>query len=256
MVQAIHGVNKYPSRLYLSHYSLAIQLIIINLFTAIISLTFLIFFNYFLLTNNQKIEIKIDQITTQTNDIRKYLQKNAVIRIPQFNEENCERLNNLEDQSNSNFSCGEKVLSKPLLDPSATQDYLIDNFLNQNNHIRVYDINLIQYADTESLYSDDEVVEIAIQKSQVNVNNQTIPENSNIYKKYKKKYFILFNKLQLYFDSKELLKKTKMSNISIKKINNKKYRLLVGPFKNFSALKTTYISLNNLGFENLNIYTE
>ena len=54
----------------------------------------------------------------------------------------------------------------------------------------------------------------------------------------------------------ELLKKTKMSNISIKKINNKKYRLLVGPFKNFNALKTTYISLNNLGFENLNIYTE
>ena len=47
-----------------------------------------------------------------------------------------------------------------------------------------------------------------------------------------------------------------MSNISVKKINNKKYRLLVGPFKNFNALKTTYISLNNLGFENLNIYTE
>ena len=55
---------------------------------------------------------------------------------------------------------------------------------------------------------------------------------------------------------KELLEKTKMSNMSVKKINNKKYRLLVGPFKNFNALKTTYISLNNLGFENLNIYTE
>ena len=55
---------------------------------------------------------------------------------------------------------------------------------------------------------------------------------------------------------KELLEKTKMINMSVKKINNKKYRLLVGPFKNFNALKTTYISLNNLGFENLNIYTE
>ena len=54
----------------------------------------------------------------------------------------------------------------------------------------------------------------------------------------------------------DLVKKTKMNNISVKKINNKKYRLLVGPFKNFNALKTTYISLNNLGFENLNIYTE
>ena len=55
---------------------------------------------------------------------------------------------------------------------------------------------------------------------------------------------------------KELVKKTKMNNISVKKINNKKYRLLVGPFKNFNALKTTYISLNNLGFENLNVYRE
>jgi len=54
----------------------------------------------------------------------------------------------------------------------------------------------------------------------------------------------------------ELFKKTKMDNISIKKINNKKYRLFVGPFKNFNALKTTYISLNNLGFEILNIYKD
>ena len=54
----------------------------------------------------------------------------------------------------------------------------------------------------------------------------------------------------------ELIEKTKLDNISVKKINNKKYRLLAGPFKNFNALKTTYISLNNLGFENLNIYKD
>jgi len=55
---------------------------------------------------------------------------------------------------------------------------------------------------------------------------------------------------------KELVKKTKINNISVKKINDKKYRLFAGPFKNFNALKTTYISLNKLGFENLNIYRE
>ena len=54
----------------------------------------------------------------------------------------------------------------------------------------------------------------------------------------------------------ELINKTKMNNISIKKINNKKYRLFVGPFSNFNALKTSYISLNKLGFENLNVYKE
>ena len=54
----------------------------------------------------------------------------------------------------------------------------------------------------------------------------------------------------------ELIKKTKINNISVKKINDKKYRLFSGPFKNFNALKTTYISLNKLGFENINIYRE
>ena len=54
----------------------------------------------------------------------------------------------------------------------------------------------------------------------------------------------------------DLVKKNKMNNISVEKINNKKYRLLAGPFENFNALKTTYISLNKLGFENLNIYKE
>ena len=54
----------------------------------------------------------------------------------------------------------------------------------------------------------------------------------------------------------DLSKKILLSNIFIKKINNKKYRLLIGPFNNFNALKTTYISLNNLGFESLNVYNE
>ena len=54
----------------------------------------------------------------------------------------------------------------------------------------------------------------------------------------------------------ELAKKININKISVKKININKYRLLVGPFKNFNALKTTYISLNNLGFEDLNIYNE
>ena len=44
--------------------------------------------------------------------------------------------------------------------------------------------------------------------------------------------------------------------ISVKKITKNKYRLMAGPFDNFNALKTIYISLNNLGFEDLNVYRE
>ena len=54
----------------------------------------------------------------------------------------------------------------------------------------------------------------------------------------------------------QLVEKTKFDNIHVKKINNTKYRLFIGPFKNFNALKNTYISLNNLGFENFNIFRE
>ena len=64
-------------------------------------------------------------------------------------------------------------------------------------------------------------------------------------------YEVSANKLKV-----ELSKKINSDNIFVKKVNNNKYRLLAGPFINFNALKTTYISLNNLGFENLNIYKE
>ena len=77
----------------------------------------------------------------------------------------------------------------------------------------------------------------------------------------KKSNFILVVSDFYYEDSannlmEELLKKTKMNNISVEKINNKKYRLFAGPFENFNALKTTYISLNKLGFEDLIVNRE
>ena len=77
----------------------------------------------------------------------------------------------------------------------------------------------------------------------------------------KKNNFILVISDFYFIDSanslkNELVKKTNINNILVKKINNNKYRLLAGPFENFNTLKTAYISLNNLGFEDLNIYRE
>ena len=77
----------------------------------------------------------------------------------------------------------------------------------------------------------------------------------------KKNKFILIIADFYYFNSannlkNDLIKQTKIRNFLIKKINDNKYRLSVGPFKNFNALKFVYISLNNLGFEDLNIYRE
>ena len=53
---------------------------------------------------------------------------------------------------------------------------------------------------------------------------------------------------------KDLINRSTIKNILIKKVINNKYRLYVGPFVDFNALKFTYISLNKLGFYELNIY--
>ena len=50
-----------------------------------------------------------------------------------------------------------------------------------------------------------------------------------------------------------MLKETQIKNFSVKKINKIKYMLSIVTFKNFKALKSSYISLNNLGFDELEI---
>ena len=93
----------------------------------------------------------------------------------------------------------------------------------------------------------------------IEVDNIAIASTETDIKKEKnKEFFIIIS--DFYYEKtalnlmKDLVKKNSLKSIEVKKINNNKYRLLVGPFKNFNALKTTYISLNNLGFESLNIY--
>ena len=95
--------------------------------------------------------------------------------------------------------------------------------------------------------------------SEIQMNDLTV-EKTKVKKKesQNEKYILVIS--DFYYENTalelraDLIKKINLSNIFVRKINNKKYRLLVGPFKNFNALKTTYISLNNLGFENLDIY--
>jgi len=96
---------------------------------------------------------------------------------------------------------------------------------------------------------------------EIEMDELTKTENKVDNNVFKKKAFIIVINDFYYEDSaielkKDLAEKISSSALYIKKINDKKYRLLAGPFKNFNALKTTYISLNNLGFEGLNIYNE
>ena len=116
-------------------------------------------------------------------------------------------------------------------------------------------------AKKSEIYEEEKNVSEKVPVDAIKMNDLTKDDTETKKKSNKKSNFILVISDFYYEESaidlkKDLVKKTKMNNISVKKINDKIYRLLVGPFKNFNALKTTYISLNNLGFENLNIYRE
>ena len=112
-----------------------------------------------------------------------------------------------------------------------------------------------------NMFEEEKKVAEILPVNEVKMDDLTKVEVKAKKKLNKKSNFILVVSDFYYEDSannlmKGLVKKTKINNISVKKINDKKYRLFAGPFKNFNALKTTYISLNKLGFENLNIYRE
>ena len=155
MVLAIHGVNNKNKKISLSNYSLATQIIIINLITAIIGFFIVIFINYFLLSNNNTIDQQIEEITNDLDRINTYLGKNAIIRIPQFNTENCEL-----GYNNNKNDCGDKIFSNPQLDPTLTQNFLLDNYLYNRYQVKIYDDSLIKFADTGDIFISEDVVEI------------------------------------------------------------------------------------------------
>ena len=134
--------------------------------------------------------------------------------------------------------------------------------LDPNNpYIEIIELkkNKLFVAKDGEIFEEEKNVADKVPVTEVKMNDITITKENFSKKIKKKKNFIISISDFYYLESAtnlktELKKKINLKNISIKKINNKKYRLLVGPFKNFNALKTTYISLNNLGFEQLNIY--
>ena len=132
-----------------------------------------------------------------------------------------------------------------------------------NPYVEIIEIkkNKIFIAKKTNTFDEEKRVAENAPVDEITMDNLSKEEPNNEEKVSKKVNFILVIN-DFYFEHSannlkaELVEKTKMNNISIKKINNKKYRLFVGPFKNFNALKTTYFSLNNLGFEIPNIYRD
>jgi len=133
----------------------------------------------------------------------------------------------------------------------------------ENPYVEIIELkkNKTYVAKEGNIFEEEKNVAEKAPVEQIEMDNISNTTKNTEVKKIKKEKFIIIISDFYYKDSalnlkKELSKKISLNNISIKKISNTKYRLLAGPFENFNALKTTYISLNNLGFEDLNINNE
>ena len=211
MDQAIHGVNNQKNFLKLSNYSLTTQIVIINLSIASLALIFLIIFNAFLFINNQNIENQKKFIEDKSDLITSYLIKNAIKRPYSF-DDSCsglvaEKKISCELKSNVNKNIQN---NPPELDPTFTQKYIYSNFADFGIIIRVFDDNLIKYADTNNIFPIKEEIIIS---DIVDINTSEFRENLNIYTHYKNIYFRLYN-----FINKDLI---------IKKLNKLKNETIV-----------------------------
>ena len=170
--------------------------------------------------------------------------------------------------NNINFETMHNHLKKntPVKIVNPINSKFIESFLEldpDNPYIEIIELkkNKLFIAKEGEIFEEEINVADKVPVTEVKMNDITLTKKNPKKEIKKKKNFIISISDFYYRESADSLsidlkKKTNLKNISVKKINNNKYRLLVGPFKNFNALKTTYISLNNLGFEQLNIYNE
>ena len=191
MVLVILGViKKKISKFSLFNYSLITQIIIINIITATIGFIGVCFFNFLLIKNNNSIETKINNINSQLEKITNYLENNAIIRIPQFNE----------DTGEIGF------FSDLQLDPYISQNYIESKFLDQSNEIIIYNNDLIKYVDSKDLYLLSDVREI---------NTSNSYKEQSFYQQYKKYYLTFYNLFHQYFINNKIKKSSVLAKNDI-----------------------------------------
>ena len=179
MGQVIHGVNKY-NKLALYNLPLSLQILAINFLIAFIGFVFLIFFNFFLIKNDDGIVKKRVNANQNLKGIQSFLEKNSIIRVPLFND-NC-TVENLDNCNNeNNFE-----LSDPVLEPKITQEYILNNYLNSDFIIKVYNEDWIRLVDTLDLYDLSSVQEADLEEGDLEKNNLNFIDN------FSQKYLNLF----------------------------------------------------------------
>ena len=104
-------------------------------------------------------------------------------------EENISKDSDYEIKNNIQ-ECENIILSEPQLEPTITQKYVIQNYLDENFIVKIYDESWIVYVDTEEMYLSSYVIELDI---------ENFPENRNFFNVYKNLYLNLFQNIHDFF---------------------------------------------------------
>ena len=217
MDQVIHGVNNYR-KIALYNLPLSIQILAINLFITCIGFIILILFNFYLINNDDAAQAKKINANEDLKKIQFFLERNAIIRVPVFDEA-CINENNQSCEDENNLQ-----LSDPILEPKITQEFILNNFLNSKYDIKIYNDEWIRLVDTQDLYEISIVEEVEIKEVQFTVND------INIYQNLTQKYLRLFSAyhnwiIKKHFEERKVQKKSEISYVSqsIKDRTNNEY---------------------------------
>ncbi len=213
-------IKQYLS--FLSNFTLTKQLLIINLLIALISLLVLIVINFYLIKNDNSIQIRIEEAKKNLEKINIYLENNSIARIPLFND--C-RIDNLIDKScKIDNSYDDLQFSNLELEPTIAQQFIIQNFLDTEAKISIYNNNMIEIINSSTIF----VVSSNITEITESDLSEQSESNYNIFQSLKRNYSLLFN----YFYSKIIRKQLLMNivqkkhDIQIFKETNKKRRTI------------------------------
>ena len=178
-----------------------------------------------------------------------FLKKNTPVKI--INPENSKIISTKINAKTDYPKIFNLVISKKIADELELDP--------ENPYIELFELkkNATFIAKESNMFDEEKKVADVAPVEEIQMNNISNIEDKPT-KLKKVNNFILVISDFYYIDSannlkNELVEQTKINSFSVVKISNNKYRLSAGPFKNFNSLKSTYISLNNLGFEGLNI---
>ena len=135
----------------------------------------------------------------------------------------------------------------------------------KNPYVEIFEIKMNEtfVAKEGTMFEEEKNVALKAPVEKIEVNDLTkvsLNKKSKQNKDIKNKFLLVVG--DFYYQEtalnlkNELTSKNDLKDISIKKVKQNQYRLFVGPFKNFNTLKVAYISLNKIGFEDLNIIRE